>query len=179
MTSEQESQLDSLYFGRAQGKDFVGIAALDRHAWRDGHHPERIPDGEHVWRVWVAGAYVHVARDGAQVVGAIVAFPTRQGILFVHKVMVDKRRRGRGIGTRLFDLLLDDIDANVHAACFLTVDPANDAAIKRYARIGFTELEYVAGYYRDDENRYVLTRPAADVEPGPGAASDTAGWERS
>jgi ribosomal protein S18 acetylase RimI-like enzyme len=177
MTSEQRSPLESLSFGRAQGKDFVGIAALDRAAWSDGHHPERIPDGEHVWRVWVAGAYVHVARDGAQVVGAIVAFPTRQGILFVHKVMVDKRRQGCGIGTKLFALLLEDIDANVHAACFLTVDPANDAAVKRYARIGFTEREYVAGYYRDDEDRYVLTRPAVGVEPGPGAASDTAGRE--
>ena len=161
MTAAQDEQLDSLYFGRAEGGDFLGIAALDRDAWSDGHHPERIPDGEHVWRVWVAGAYVHVARDGDQVVGAIVAFPTRQGILFVHKVMVEKGLQGRGIGTRLFALLLEDIDANVHAACFLTVDPANDAAVERYARIGFTAREYVAGYYRDDEDRYVLTRPAA------------------
>ncbi len=161
MTAAQDLQLDSLYFGKAEGRDFLGIATLDRHAWRDGHFPERIPDGEHVWRMWVAGAYVFVARDGAQVVGAIVAFPTRQATLFVHKVMVDKRYRGRGIGTRLFDLLLEDVDANVRAACFLTVDPGNNAAVKRYARIGFTEREFVAGYYRDDEDRYVLTRPAA------------------
>jgi len=160
MTAAQDSRLDPLYFGRAQGRDFLGIAVLDRHAWSDGRHAERIPDGEHVWRVWVAGAYVYVARDGAEVVGAIVAFPTRQGTLFVHKVMVDKRYRGRGIGTRLFDLLLEHIDANVHAGCFLTVDPTNVAAVKRYGRIGFTERQYVAGYYRDDEDRYVLTRPA-------------------
>jgi len=161
MTSQQKSQLESLYFGKAEGEDFLGIAALDRSAWRDGRHPERIPDGEHVWRVWVAGAYVYVARDGNQVVGAIVAFPTRQGTLFVHKVMVDKAWRGRGIGTRLFGLLLVDIDAHVHAACFLTVDPANEAAVERYARLGFSEREHVTGYYRDDEDRYVLTRPAA------------------
>src|SRR5664280_2006471 len=110
MTAAQNSQLDQLYFGRAQGKDFLGIADLDRHAWSDSRYGERIPDGEHVWRVWVAGAYVYVARDGAEVVGAIVAFPTRQETLFLHKVMVDKRRRGRGIGTRLFDILLEDID---------------------------------------------------------------------
>lgn len=161
MTAAQNSPLDSLYFGRALEEDFLGIADLDRRAWSDSRHAERIPDGEHVWRVWVAGTYVYVARDGAQVVGAILAFPTRQETLFVHKVMVDKRYRGRGIGTRLFDLLLEDIDASVRASCFLTVDPANDSAVRRYERIGFTERQYVAGYYRDDEDRYVMTRPAA------------------
>ena len=161
MTAAQNSQLGALYFGRAQGKDFLGIADLDRHAWSDSRYAERIPDGEHVWRVWVAGAYVFVARDGAQVVGAIVAFPTRQETLFVHKVMVEQRYRGRGIGTRLFDLLLEEIDASVRASCFLTVDPAKEAAVQRYERIGFTERQYVGGYYRDDEDRYVMTRPAA------------------
>jgi ribosomal protein S18 acetylase RimI-like enzyme len=160
MTAAQDPRLDQLYLGKPQGRDFLGIAALDRRAWDDGRFAERIPDGEHVWRVWAAGAYAYVARDGAQVVGAIVAFPTRQGTLFVHKVMVDALYRGRGIGTRLFDLLLEEIDADVHAACFLTVDPAHEAAIGRYERIGFTERQYVAGYYRDDEDRYVLTRPA-------------------
>ncbi len=161
MTAAQNSQLGALSFGRAEGRAFLGIADLDRRAWSDSRHAESIPDGEHVWRVWVAGAYVYVARDGEQIVGAIVAFPTRQETLFVHKVMVEQRYRGRGIGTRLFDLLLEEIDESVHASCLLTVDPANKAAVQRYERIGFTEREYVAGYYRDDEDRYVMTRPAA------------------
>ena len=159
MTAVSDTGLGALRFGRANTEDFLGIAALDRHAWSDSRHSERIPDGEHVWRVWVAGAYVFVARDGAEVVGAIVAFPTRQGTLFVHKVMVERRYRECGIGSRLFALLLDEIDANVHASCFLTVDPRNQAAVKRYGSIGFTERQYVTGYYRDDEDRYVLTRP--------------------
>jgi len=159
MTATQDTRLGALSFGRAEKEDFLAIAALDRHAWSDSRHAERIPDGEHVWRVWVTGAYVFVARDGAEFVGAIVAFPTRQGTLFVHKVMVERRYRERGIGSRLFVLLLEDIDANVHASCFLTVDPRNEAAVKRYGSIGFTERQYVPGYYRDDEDRYVLTRP--------------------
>jgi ribosomal protein S18 acetylase RimI-like enzyme len=159
-TAAQNSQPARPYFGRAQAKDFLGIADLDRHAWSDSRYAECIPDGEHVWRVWVDGAFVFVARDGAEVVGAIVAFPTRQETLFVHKVMVDKWHRGRGIGARLFNLLLEDIDASVRTSCFLTVDPANHAAVQRYERIGFTERQYVAGYYRDDEDRYVMTRPA-------------------
>lgn len=146
---------------RAEKRDVVAVAELDRHSWGASGRPESIPDGEHVWRVWVDDAYVFVARDEAVVVGAIVAFPTRQGALFVHKVMVAERYRGCGIGTRLFGTLLEFVDVHVGTACRLTVDPAHAAAVKRYERLGFTEQEYVAGYYRDDEDRIVMTRPAA------------------
>ena len=161
MTTPRNSELDSLYFGKAQGRDFLGIAELDRSAWLDNRNPEFIPDGEHVWRVWVDGAYVYIARDHTEIVGAILAFPTRAGTLCVHKVIVDKQYRGRGIGTKLFQILLADVDSGANAACYLTVDPANAAALKLYEKWGFTEKQYVAGYYRENEDRYVLTRPAA------------------
>ena len=86
----------------ARPGDAVAIAALDAVAWSDGAHPERIPDGEHVWRVWIDGAWVFVARERGALVGAIVAFPVLGGELFVHKVMVAVEYRRRGIGTRLF-----------------------------------------------------------------------------
>jgi ribosomal protein S18 acetylase RimI-like enzyme len=164
MTAPQNSRLNSLYFGKAQGRDFLGIAELDRRAWVDNRNPEFIPDGEHVWRVWVDGAYVYLARDHAEIVGAILTFPTRGGTLCVHKVIVDKQYRGRGIGTKLFELLLTDVDTHIKASCYLTVDPANTAALKLYEKWGFTERQYVAGYYRENEDRYVLTRPAVNRE---------------
>jgi [ribosomal protein S18]-alanine N-acetyltransferase len=156
-------------FGPATPADFVGIAGLDARAWRDSPHPERIPDGEHVWRVWVDDAFVFVARHGDEVVGAIVAFPTRHGTLFVHKVMVDVRYRERGIGTRLFRLLLDHVDATVGAACSLTVGAAREAEVRRYEHLGFIEKRFIRGYYREDEDRFVLTRPARGA--GPAASS--------
>lgn len=145
----------------ARPGDAVALAALDAVAWSGGAHPERIPDGEHVWRIWIDGAWVFVARAGDVLAGAIVAFPVRGGDLFVHKVMVAADHRRRGIGTRLFEALLDEVDATSGAACFLTVDPAHADAVRRYEALGFTEKEYVAGFYRDDEDRYVMRRPSA------------------
>lgn len=153
-------------FAPALRDDFVGIADLDGRAWSESAHPERVPDGEHVWRIWVDDAFVFVARDGERVAGAIVALPSRHGTLFVHKVMVDAAYRRRGIGSRLFELLLEHVDATVHAACYLTVDPTKEAEVRRYERLGFTEKRFVAGFYREDEDRYVMTRPAREARPG-------------
>lgn len=161
MTSAGDRAPRELSFGKAKPEDFVGIAGLDSRAWSDSPHAERIPDGEHVWRVWVDDAFVFVARDSEEIVGAIVAFPTRHGTLFVHKVMVDARYRRRGIGMRLFELLLAHVDATVRAACYLTVGTTRPAEVRRYERLGFTEKRLVTGFYREDEDRYVLTRPAA------------------
>lgn len=151
---------DRIAIDAATGRDFLAIAGLDRRAWLDNRNPEFIPDGEHAWRLWVDGAHVFVARDGDVVVGAILAFPMLDGALCVHKVMVDKAYRGRGIGARLFEALLARVDHDGGADCFLTVDPANLSALRLYENWGFTERRFVPGYYRENEDRYVLTRPA-------------------
>lgn len=144
----------------ARDRDFLAVAGLDRRAWADNRHSEFIPDGEHAWRLWVDGAHVFVARRDGVVIGAILAFPVLGGALCVHKVMVDQAHRGTGIGTRLFEALLAEIDRGGGADCFLTVDPANAAALRLYEKWGFTERRFVAGYYREHEDRFVLTRPA-------------------
>ncbi|MFW6145839.1 MAG: GNAT family N-acetyltransferase [Planctomycetota bacterium] len=140
--------------------DFLAIAALDRRAWRANRRGEFIPDGEHVWRCWCEYAVALVATDGAAVVGAGVAFPCTDGRYAVHKIFVDPARRGRGIGGRLLGALVERLDER-RVAAFLTVDPVNTAALALYERHGFTEREFIKGYYRPEEDRFVLTRPAS------------------
>lgn len=140
--------------------DFLPIAALDREIWKGVPHGEVIPDGEHVWRIWCESALVYVARDEAGgVAGAILAFPGVDGVFCVHKVMVADGHRGQGLGSLLFAVLLKEIDQR-KATCFLTVSPENPAAIALYRKWGFTQEEYVEGFYRESEHRFVLTRPA-------------------
>lgn len=180
--SAQDHGPGDVTYGPAAQGDFVAIAALDAIAWNGGSFPMRIPDGEHVWRIWVDYAHVLVARVDARagafrgherrsgergqgdaqsvVVGGIVAFPTNEGELFVHKLMVAEAYRRRGIGTRLFELLLTQVDGQVGAPCLLTVDPAHVDAIRRYETLGFTEKQLIAGFYRSDEDRCVMRRPA-------------------
>lgn len=145
-------------YRRAKPADFLNIAALDRQAWKSNRHPEFIPDGEHVWRIWCEYALVYCAEAAGEIAGAVLAFPCSGGMYCLHKVFVSDAHRGQGIGSRLFDVLLAEID-RLGVAVFLTVDPVNEPAIRLYEKWGFTERRFVAGFYREQEDRFVLTRP--------------------
>ncbi len=147
----------SMKFERARIADFLPIAELDRSAWNQSRNGEFIPDGEHVWRLWVEHALVFVAKEGESAIGAAIAFPCVSGMYFAHKLFVHRDLRYGGVGTRLSQVLLDEVD-KMEVDCFLTVDPAKDALINLYTRLGFTEKQFVKGFYRPNEDRYVLTR---------------------
>jgi GNAT superfamily N-acetyltransferase len=149
--------MNEIIYQRAEIKDFSAIAKLDREAWKLNRNSQFIPDGEHVWRLWVEHGLVYVAKTSTQIEGAILAFPCISGIWCVHKVFVLPQLRGKGVGTKLFEILLTETD-KMKVKCFLTVDPSNTAALKLYEKWGFTEKVFVQGYYQLNEDRYVLTR---------------------
>ncbi|MGE4291182.1 MAG: N-acetyltransferase family protein [Desulfovibrio sp.] len=144
---------------RAEPGDFLEIAALDRVTWRSNRNSAFIPDGEHVWRLWAEHALTYVARREGRLFGVIVAFPCLDGRFCVHKVIVEPEQRGRGVGSGLFERLLCELDG-LGADAFLTVDPENQAALALYAKWGFDERTFVPGFYRADEDRFVLLRRA-------------------
>ena len=138
-------------------QDFLEIAALDREAWRNNNNSDFIPDGEHVWRIWCEHAVMYSAKFESKVIGAILAFKCENGIYFVHKIMVALQMRNQGIGTALFKHLIDHLDRE-KSASFLTVDPSNDNALALFSSWGYKVSEYVKGYYRSYEDRYVMIR---------------------
>ena len=148
---------------QAMPSDFLPIAALDRAAWLTSANSEFIPDGEHAWRIWCQHAHVVLGRsESGSVVGAALAFRCVDGGYCLHKVMVDPVCRGQGLGSLLVENLLGIIDREC-ASCFLTVSPENSNALKLYRKWGFTSEEFVAGYYRENEDRLVLIRPSRDL----------------
>ena len=148
----------NITFHRAQISDFLGIAKLDREVWSHYKPTPFNADGEHIWRVWIEHALVFCAKDANdQIIGAVMAFPIISSQYFLHKFFVDANHRGRGIGTKLLGLLLAEID-RMGAKCILTVDPNNEVAIRLYEKFGFSEKEFVKGYYKDNEDRFVLKR---------------------
>lgn len=148
----------NIHYTLAAIPDFLPIAVLDRIAWQDSRHGEFIPDGEHVWRIWVEEAIVFCAKHDGEVVGAAVAFPCRGERYFLHKLFVAAEWRGQGIAKHLLGLMVEALERK-RADCFLTVDPVNTRATDLYEHFGFTERRLVRGYYREHEDRLVLTRP--------------------
>ena len=142
--------------------DFLRIAELDRVSWEDNRNGEFIPDGEHVWRIWCEHAIVGVADLQGSIGGVVLAFPCRDGTYCLHKIFVDRPRRGVGLGIALMDYILRIADDN-QLMMFLTVDPGNAKALALYRSSGFGRESLYTGYYRSNEDRLVLTRVPTEI----------------
>jgi ribosomal protein S18 acetylase RimI-like enzyme len=156
--ANRDRQVD-ITIRRANADDFLAAAQLDREAWQDTQHGELIHDGEHTWRIWCEHSLVILAMAGNEVLGVALAFAAKPGLYCVHKVMVAKAARGRGVGTKLLDATAEALD-QLQTDAYLTVAPGNAAAERLYNNYGFAEARLVEGYYREDEHRLVLTRRA-------------------
>ena len=143
----------------AQTDEFLDVAALDRIAWPD-MNDTFIPDGEHIWRVGCDHATLLVAKvterepfsETHEVAGALVMFPSHNGELFLHKIMVHPVCRGKGVGTALMKTALSGAKVPV----LLTVDPENAPAVALYEQFGFRTRERIDGYYRPHEDRLMV-----------------------
>ncbi len=138
--------------------DFLTISELDKRAWRDNRNSDFIPDGEHVWRLWVEYSTVFVAEICEKIVGASLLFKANDCSLYLfHKIFIDKNHRDQKIGSMFFKKITDFLDKE-KADCLLTTDPVNARMIHLCEKYGFNEKQLIKGYYRQDEDRLVIRR---------------------
>ena len=142
---------------RAGKKDFLQIADLDKNVWLDSPGGECIPDGTHVWAVWVDKALVYCAEENNNILGVAIAFSCVDGEYFLHKTFVSKNARGRGIVAKVFAALLEKTD-KLKLKITLTVAPDNEKAVALYEKQGFTEKKLLKDYYGKGKDRFIMTR---------------------
>lgn len=94
-------------------------------------------------RRWEPLAYI--GDDDAIV--AVLALAHAGSVAAVVNLAVDSSQQGKGIGTMVMEAVLDRCRAQQSTSVELTVNPANDAAIRLYRRVGFRPT----GAIRDDE----------------------------
>ncbi|MGJ8563903.1 MAG: GNAT family N-acetyltransferase [Alphaproteobacteria bacterium] len=143
---------------RANIDDWEAISAIDKTAWALNRNSDFIADGEHVWRVWVEYAFVAVSLESGDIAGFILAFPTvQENLFFLHKILIKPEFRGRSHGDKLMRFCNDYADAG-GISLKLTTDSNNIAMQALAKRSGYSEEDFVKGYYRSNEDRYVLVR---------------------
>lgn len=135
---------------QASRDDFLEIAELDRLTW----HESFIADGEHTWRIWCEHATVLTARDSKDnaLIGVLLCFPGERDTDVLHKIFVHPDHRGRGVGSSLMRVFLQ----NAQRPVLLTCDPQNTPALHTYERFGFQRAALIEGYYRPNEHRYEM-----------------------
>lgn len=153
---------DTMEAEKPQHSDFLEIAALDRVVWAKNRYSAYIPDGEHLWRMFVEFSSVYIVRDRGKIVASSVMFlANSKNLMVLHKVFVEEGYRGKGLGNLLLGAITRDLDAH-KTDCLLTTDPQNTKMLRLCEKYQFIERQFVPSYYRTEEDRYVLYRRTGD-----------------
>lgn len=115
---------------------------------------------------WSSGMFVaemrhdfsrcRVLREDGRVAGYIVFWLTVDEVQ-LHQVAVAPDARGRGLGRRLMETMLDEGRRHGAGSAVLEVRVGNAAAIALYERLGFARAGVRRAYYRDnDEDALVM-----------------------
>ncbi|MCH8502133.1 MAG: GNAT family N-acetyltransferase [Aliidiomarina sp.] len=70
--------------------------------------------------------------------------------------------RGQGLGRRLMDAIITQLQLAGYAEVLLTVSPANRAAISLYQQLGFRILTEKKDYLGPGQDRYLMSLPLTD-----------------
>lgn len=136
--------------------DLDALAELDQQAYREESY------GGMTLRQFcgIAGDLFQVAVQGGAIVGYGLALPTaRVGEACFMSLVVAAEWRGHGIGRVLVEKVLNNCDRHGLRVVWLTVDPANEAAIKLYSSFHFTTRNRVlAEYFGPERDRMVMRR---------------------
>ncbi len=143
---------------KARIGDFLDVARLDRNSWQENRDSDYIPDGEHIWRLWIEYSTVFVALIDNRIIGASVMFKSDEGCLFLlHKIFIEKEFRDKKIGHLFFSKITEFLD-QCQGDCLLTTDPVNARMIHLCEKFGFLEKTFEPSFYRENEDRYILRR---------------------
>ncbi|HVR43250.1 MAG TPA: N-acetyltransferase [Thermoanaerobaculia bacterium] len=125
--------------------DLDSIAAIESAIFDPEPYPRFFLRQAHdLWGAWLLVA----EDDSGGVAGYALAAPRLGGeeACILALAVVDGMR-GRGVGARLLEALLERLAAHRVATAWLTVHPGNAPAIRLYERLGFVVAAEEAAYF--------------------------------
>jgi ribosomal protein S18 acetylase RimI-like enzyme len=96
--------------------------------------------------------------------GEINLLDQRRREFWLGHLIVDPRRRGRGVGAAMVRLLIEEAIASLGAERIsLVVFPANEAAVRCYRTAGMREICHEHHYFVSSRRQALLLRMAVDA----------------
>jgi [ribosomal protein S18]-alanine N-acetyltransferase len=126
--------------------DVPGVIEVERASYA-------FPWSEGVFRDCVRVGYVCRVVEHAAVISGYGIMSYGAGEAHILNVCIREDLRGRGVGRKLMDYLIERARLAGMQDVFLEVRPSNPAAIHLYESIGFTRVGIRRGYYQAVEGR--------------------------
>lgn len=135
-----------------------GIVALEQDGFSSGEQWSR-----HAWvEELQAGdrlVLAHTEPDGS-VVG-VANFGCVEDMADLHRVVVQRNARGRGVAAQLIQAGIEWAEALGATRMLLEVRTDNDPAVQLYSRLGFDRISLRRDYYGPGVDAAVMLRPIA------------------
>ena len=110
-------------------------------------------DTIYFWTPAVSYLWSYKAEINGQIVGGIIAMPTRNGCWYVNSLFVHPSYRKHGIATRLLSKITKVAGKK---GIFLDVLRDRPSLVAFYGKNGFKFKKLMKNYYSDGEDRYLL-----------------------
>ncbi len=104
--------------------------------------------------MFVRFGYCYVAKDNNKMVGAIIAYPTKQGDVYVTDIIVAASYRRTNVGERLYQVLLQAVRQPIVSF----IDPRNTASLALHRKLGAKVVRRVKDPFVLNEGYKVLVR---------------------
>ncbi len=144
---------DFLVIEAARKKDLEAVWAIEQASF---HHPWTRAMFQEELAKYPASLFVLKEMPGERVLG-YSCFWTLSGELQLVNIAVHPDLRGKGLGRKLLNHLLQEAESREAEKIFLEVRPSNQAAIGLYERLGFKVLYHRPRYYAPEgEDAWVM-----------------------
>jgi ribosomal protein S18 acetylase RimI-like enzyme len=115
------------------------------------------------WRPVLDYCWAFEALSGGEIVGGIIAMPTKHGMIYINSLFVHPAHRERGTARRLLRRILT---LRTDKGFILDVKTEKPRLIAFYEREGFRTVRDGANYYMDGSDRIIMVRsPSSQGAP--------------
>ncbi len=148
---------DSYTFRHASKADLTALYALELDAFGEPAYPIFL--FRQAMDLWPTYLWVATHRNELAAYVMLAPAADNQNVLSLMSFGIATQHQGKGLGRRFLAYLQQELrQARPHLErVWLTVNPANTAALRLYTGAGFVQTAQEADYYGPDTDRIVLT----------------------
>lgn len=148
-----------LYFSAATSSDVAALCDLEASYYpTDGYPAPFFYQALHQWPELLQVLKGSSEKNNALLGYCLGAPGQTQGELWLMSLLVDQSQRGMGYGKRLLQHWLKHVDGLGYQKLWLSVSPANSAAIRLYENTGFVIVTTKTDYLGVGEDRHIMRR---------------------
>lgn len=141
--------MSSITISRAKISDSQIVRKLEERVWS-----EEVVN-KYDAPMLVRFGYVYVAKHNKNMIGAIIAYQTKDDEIYVCDWVIDKEYRGKKIGQKLYEHLIGEVGKKPIVSF---IDPKNIPSLEAHLKLGFKIVKKIKNPYALNEGYRILVK---------------------